>query len=142
MMLSLLFFCALVPLTIALKPVHVHHRVFHPNDPQIPFSERGTIYFSSDSTSVTLTASDNLRNDLTTFAENTKTLDGALYQVALEREGDAGDGHWDISSVKLASLPPYLAPNTYSPVLAVSYANNNLRVSHYTYDECRKATRS
>ena len=40
-----------------------------------------------------LKASDNLANDLLDFTETAHKLNGALYQLALEREGDEHEGH-------------------------------------------------
>jgi hypothetical protein len=100
-----LYYALGIPLTFAVDPLRVHHRVYHPNHPQAPFAQRGTILFSSGSASATFEPSESLIGDLAAFADVVRTVDGTLYQIALEREGDLGDGHWDISSVKVCHLP-------------------------------------
>jgi hypothetical protein len=89
-------------------PSHLRlfHRVYHPISPQIPFSKRG-ILIISDSNHVSFQPSQTLSRDLIHFAEALEATEGgaegALYQVALEREGDLVEGHSDISSVKVVS---------------------------------------
>lgn len=77
------------------------HRVYHPTGPEVAFSERGTLVFSE--TYAHFEPSPSLSADLSEFAESLEKLDGTLYQVALEREGETLEPQWDISSVKVVS---------------------------------------
>ena len=48
-----------------------------------------------------------LYDSLVSFSEMLETLqnaDGALYQIAIEHEGDTSNALWDLSSVKIVSL--------------------------------------
>lgn len=90
-----------------LEPIRVQHRVVHPNLPITPWSELGTValpeYISSLGSSATLVPSDTLLNDLDQFRESVDpTLEGAMYQVALDRPG-VTDGVWPTSVVKAVS---------------------------------------
>ncbi|KAJ7590850.1 hypothetical protein C8J56DRAFT_1047095 [Mycena floridula] len=96
----LLLFTLLGPVS---GQVTLLHRFYHPLVPEIPFSERGTVDFSANSLQPLPTFS----QDLHAFGEGLKidNADGALYQVALKREGAAGlQGEWDLSSVKACHL--------------------------------------
>jgi len=98
---ALLF--SLLPLAFA-EDFRILHRIHDPLAPSpLPFSERGILSVSSSSQS--LVASASLGDDLLQFAETAQSLNGALYQVALEREGDEHQGEWSISSVKACHLP-------------------------------------
>jgi ER membrane protein complex subunit 10 len=89
---------SLLPLVVA-EDFRILHRVHNPLAPvPSPFSERG-ILSNTPSTPLLIT-SDKLGDDLQQFAKAAQNLNGALYQVALEREGDEHEGHWSISSVK------------------------------------------
>lgn len=88
---------SLLPLVVA-DDFRILHRVHNPLAPvPSPFSERGIL---SNTPTPLLIASDKLSDDLQQFAKAAQNLNGALYQVALEREGDEHEGHWSISSVK------------------------------------------
>ena len=87
-----------LPLVLA-EDFRIFHRIHDPlAAAPIPFSERGTLSFSSPSPA--LVASESLKDDFLEFAETAQTLNGPFYQVALEREGDEHKGQWSISSVK------------------------------------------
>ncbi|GLB33940.1 hypothetical protein LshimejAT787_0108240 [Lyophyllum shimeji] len=87
--------------------LRLFHRLHHPGAAQAQFSERGTLLIADDHT-VTFQLSSSFAKDLFSFSEALHTVkdkDLLLYQVALEREGDAGEAQWDISSVKACHLP-------------------------------------
>lgn len=87
--------------------VNLYHRVFHPSLRDLPYTHRASISFPTDSNPV-MVPSPQLYNSLVSFSEMLKTLqndtDGALYQLALEHEGDASNALWDLSSVKIVCL--------------------------------------
>ncbi|KIM90932.1 hypothetical protein PILCRDRAFT_155953 [Piloderma croceum F 1598] len=93
---------SLLPLAFA-EDFRILHRIHNPLGPPSPFFERGKLSLTSSASS--LVASDNLGDDLLQFAETAQTLKGALYQVALKREGDEHEGQWSVSSVKACYLP-------------------------------------
>jgi hypothetical protein len=89
----------LLPLAFA-DDFRILHRIHNPlGAAPLPFFERGKLSFTPGSGS-SLVASDSLGDDLLQFAETAQSLKGALYQVALEREGDEHEGQWSVSSVK------------------------------------------
>lgn len=94
----ILLFSGLLPLVLA-EDFRIFHRIHHPVGTPVRFSQRGTLTIPPSGPAV-LKASDNLANDLLDFTETAHKLNGALYQLALEREGDEHEGHWSISSVK------------------------------------------
>lgn len=102
---ALLCLCAAIPYVAAEATQYkLYHRVYHPVAPQVLYTERGTLVIS-DSNHVAFEPSSTLAADLTNFAETLQSskgnLEGALYQVALEREGDMDDTSWDVSAVKV-----------------------------------------
>jgi hypothetical protein len=95
---SAAFLISLLPLVVA-KDFRILHRIHNPLAPvPSPFSERGIL--SNKPSIPLLVASASLGDDLLQFAETAQNLNGAFYQVALEREGDEHQGQWSISSVK------------------------------------------
>jgi hypothetical protein len=82
------------------------HRIYHPTEAQSAFSERGSVVISENNV-VSFQPSSSYAQDLIAFAETLRTIpdgaDLALYQVALEREGDTVQKQWDVSSVKVVS---------------------------------------
>lgn len=85
----------------------IHHRIFHPSLPLQPYRQRG--YVSTESSIPTFVPSSDLAEDLNDFSEVVKLVEGpseALYQVALQNEGEASESLWDFSSVKAVRLPP------------------------------------
>jgi hypothetical protein len=84
--------------------VAIYHRVFHPALPAQPYLARGSLLISSNPP--TFVPSPDIADHLSSFSEALESLQDsteALYQVALEREGDAS-ALWDLSSVKLVCL--------------------------------------
>jgi hypothetical protein len=95
------------------EPLRIQHRVVHPDLPITPWSELGTValppsglhLISPVGTPAMLIPSDSLLDDLVEFAEKIDpTMEGAMYQVALERPG-APDGVWPVSVVKAVCSP-------------------------------------
>ena len=71
--------------------------------PDLPYVHRASIAFSPDSGPI-MVQSSQLHDALVSFSEMLETLqhtDGALYQLALEHEGDTSNALWDLSSVKI-----------------------------------------
>jgi hypothetical protein len=85
----------------------VLHRIYHPLLPPVQFSIRGSLLLSDGS--VTFSSAETVAHDLRYFAESLQSLDGALYQIALERKGDPTQGHWSFSSVN-AVRPSFSFP--------------------------------
>ena len=86
--------------------VNLYHRVFHPSLRDLPYARRASISFPPDSNPV-MVPSPQLYDTLVAFSEMLETLqntEGALYQLALEHEGDTSNALWDISSVKIVCL--------------------------------------
>jgi len=87
--------------------VNLYHRVIHPSQSALPpYAHRASISFPPDSSPVMI-PSPELYDTFVSFAEMLETLqntDGALYQLALEHEGDRSNAHWDLSSVKICHL--------------------------------------
>jgi hypothetical protein len=83
----------------------VLHRIYHPLLPPVQFSIRGSLLLSDGS--VTFSSAETVAHDLRYFAESLQSLDGALYQIALERKGDPTQGHWSFSSVNACHLPTH-----------------------------------
>ena len=108
-----LYLLLLCPFVVADSRIRLLHRVYNPLEPPVQFLERGSLTFSASG--VSYQPSEALPHDLQYFADSLQTLDRALYQVALEREGDTEEGHWDFSSVKavssarsISSFPPII----------------------------------
>lgn len=81
------------------KELRLHHRVYQPaHGEPASYSLRGTL--DSDSTVAIF--------DEALLAFGGNVADDALYQVALEREGDSGPNDWIVSSVKAVSHRPPL----------------------------------
>ncbi|KAG6869307.1 hypothetical protein C0993_000060 [Termitomyces sp. T159_Od127] len=105
---SALRFAAVLAL-LALPAVSTHHaqytlyhRLYHPSEPQGRFQQRGTVTIAHDN-SVSFHSAPSFADDIYSFAGDLKQVrnkDLLLYQVALERDGDKKEEHWDISSVK------------------------------------------
>jgi hypothetical protein len=94
----------LLPSTLAHTQSTLFHRIYHPLDPPVQFSQRGSILISDSS--ATFQPAETYSDDLKYFADTLQSLDGALYEIALEREGDPTD--WVFSSVKAVRLIPML----------------------------------
>jgi len=91
LLIMMILLAALLVLSAHAKELRLHHRVYQPaHDELASYSLRGTL--DSDST---VAISDEA---LLAFGGN--VADDALYQVALEREGDSGPNDWIVSSVK------------------------------------------
>ncbi|KAH7930743.1 hypothetical protein BV22DRAFT_1054533 [Leucogyrophana mollusca] len=84
------------------QAVRILHRVVHPNLPPPDFAELGSI----NPPTAELIPSSSLLDDLALFTDAVSPhLDGAMYQVALERPGDVDESMWSISTVKTCLLP-------------------------------------
>ncbi|KAG6880376.1 hypothetical protein C0992_007787 [Termitomyces sp. T32_za158] len=84
----------------------LYHRLYHPSEPQGHFEQRGTVTISHDN-SVSFHPAPSFEDDISSFSHDMKQVknkDLLLYQVALEREGDKKEEHWDVSSVKACHL--------------------------------------
>ena len=93
-------------LAVVSANVNLYHRVFHPSLRDLPYAHRASISFTPDSNPV-MVSSPQLYDSLVSFSEMLETLqytDGALYQLALEHEGDTSNALWDLSSVKIVCL--------------------------------------
>ncbi|KAF8556990.1 hypothetical protein OG21DRAFT_428207 [Imleria badia] len=105
---SLFITLLLVSFANAHSEIRVQHRVVHPNLPMTPWSELGTVALPSLhsisplGSPATLVSSDTLLDDLVQSVD--PTVEGAMYQVALERPGVADDV-WPTSVVKACHLP-------------------------------------
>lgn len=86
--------------------LRLYHRIFHPSLSESLFYERASIHLAPDAHSASLVPSGALQTDLEHLAKIAQSVQGgtdAIYQVALEREGDADAGKWAISAVKAVS---------------------------------------
>jgi hypothetical protein len=87
-------------------PTRLFHRIYHPTEAESAFSERGSVVISENNV-ISFQPSSSYAQDLIAFAESLRAIpdsaDLALYQVALEREGNTAQ-KWDFSSVKVVSL--------------------------------------
>ncbi|KAG5342498.1 hypothetical protein E4T56_gene12444 [Termitomyces sp. T112] len=84
----------------------LYHRLFHPTEAQAHFQERGTVIITQNNTASFVAAS-TFADDILSFAEDlseVKNKELLLYQVALERDGDKKEEHWDVSSIKACHL--------------------------------------
>ncbi|KAG6903503.1 hypothetical protein C0995_005526 [Termitomyces sp. Mi166 len=84
----------------------LYHRLYHPSETQGHFQQRGIVTVSRNNT-VSFEFAPTFVDDISSFAEDLKEVknkDLLLYQVALEREGDKKEEHWDVSSVKACHL--------------------------------------
>jgi hypothetical protein len=114
---SLFITLLLVSFANAHSEIRVQHRVVHPNLPMTPWSELGTVALPSLhsisplGSPATLVSSDTLLDDLVQSVD--PTVEGAMYQVALERPGVADDV-WPTSVVKAVSRVDILRPLTSS----------------------------
>lgn len=112
------------------------HRLYQPTEEQTSFSERGLLLLSEDNV-LSFQPSPSYVRDLNAFAQALRTasdsIDLALYQVALEREGDVKQ--WDISSVKvvcIALLVLTVNPEFSLPT-SVIYTKSHLSLSISTH---------
>jgi hypothetical protein len=117
MLLPLIILSLVLPLTLAESHLRIFHRLRLPLAAPLPFAQRGTLHVT-DST-LSFTPSTTVPNDLQQFANllHDARPQEALYQVALEREGDPNDHHWDVSSVKAVCL----RINSQTPSLTVLF---------------------
>jgi len=85
----------------------IYHRVFHPSTPNLLYKQRGVVTLAG-SNSAEYTPSPSFSVDISSFATLLDSLDDAdaLYQIALEHEGDTAQSQWDVSSVKVCHLSP------------------------------------
>jgi len=93
-------------LAVVSANVNLYHRVIHPSLRDLPYAHRASISFPPDSNPI-MVSSLQLYDSLVSFSEMLETLqdtDGALYQLALEHEGDTSNALWDLSSVKICHL--------------------------------------
>lgn len=92
----------LAALVSGLDAKSLHHRIYHPTlAPEAQFSLRGTLHDGA------LVDAPGLQTDLASFSSQLDTvekLNGALYQLAFERESDLSPEDWIISSVKAVSV--------------------------------------
>ncbi|KAJ7283892.1 hypothetical protein C8J57DRAFT_1293889 [Mycena rebaudengoi] len=96
------FVVASLPLAWATDATfRVYHRIYEPNQPESLFLQRGAIVIPALG-DASFQPSSSLAQDLTQFADALQAVKGALYQVALEREGDGGQ--WDTSAVQVCHL--------------------------------------
>ena len=85
--------------------ISIHHRLFHPTASPFEYALRAQI--SLDSTApFSPSLSEDISQQIRNLQDLNLDLDNALYQVALQRDGDQSNAQWDISSVKLVSLGP------------------------------------
>jgi hypothetical protein len=94
----------LAALVSAVNATALYHRIYHPAlAPTAKFSLRGTVHEGA------VVDASGLETDLATFAgfisqlDTAGKLDGALYQLALERKSDLLPEDWILSSVKAVS---------------------------------------
>lgn len=83
----------------------LYHRIYHPTfAPDARFSLRGTLNNGA------VAGAPGLQTDLTAFSkfisqlDTAEKLNGALYQLAFERESDVSPEDWIISSVKAVRI--------------------------------------
>ncbi|KAH8106161.1 hypothetical protein BXZ70DRAFT_1004442 [Cristinia sonorae] len=97
----------LLPLAAAADPARLLHRVFHPELPDLPFSQRASLHRTHSGQHYTVPAP-SLHDHFASFAQALQahdvTLNDALYQLALEHPGDQNSAQWHISSVKACHL--------------------------------------
>ncbi|TFK55906.1 hypothetical protein OE88DRAFT_1652428 [Heliocybe sulcata] len=102
--LRLLLPSLLVSSAVADSASRLFHRVHHASlQPPLAFSERGSLLVANSIAA--LEQSETYAVDLAEFASVLEEHPDAMYQVAMEREGDKDETHWDISSVKACHLP-------------------------------------
>ncbi|KAJ7638966.1 hypothetical protein FB45DRAFT_904385 [Roridomyces roridus] len=92
-----------IPQAWADRTLQVHHRLYEPNQPESHFSPRGVIHIP-DSGDASFEPSASLAQELTDWSEKLQSVKGALYQIALERNGDVIARQWDTSAVKVCHL--------------------------------------
>ncbi|KAH9938604.1 uncharacterized protein B0H18DRAFT_967941 [Fomitopsis serialis] len=97
---------AALPPALADASPRLFHRLLDPASPDAPFVPRAVLSVtgSRHAARASLAPAQSLEADLSQFATALQHTPGALYQVALEREG-ADPSTWDISSVKACYLP-------------------------------------
>src|SRR5271154_4669330 len=110
-MLLIILLCSLLTWVEAESQLRVLHRVYLPVKGPSPFFHRGTLWLSGDYP-VFVPSEPQLAEQLRVDEP------GALYQVALERDGDSHEIHWDISSVN--AVGP--APQSYGPSHYIYYS--------------------
>ncbi|CAA7259883.1 unnamed protein product [Cyclocybe aegerita] len=95
---------AVVSVGVHAADVVLHHRIFHPSVPDLPYLERAVI--SGNPPTIQLLPE--FLANLDAFAEALTQLGedagDVLYQVALQHEGDSSSALWDFSSVKACHL--------------------------------------
>ncbi|KAF8591430.1 hypothetical protein K439DRAFT_1402033 [Ramaria rubella] len=75
----------------------IYHRIWIPSSPPPSFSLRAIIHLGSLGPVLTPAP----ENEIVHLSDR---VDGSLYQIALEREGDTSETDWDLSSVKACHL--------------------------------------
>lgn len=83
----------------------IHHRLFHPTASPFEYALRAQIPLDS-AAPFSPSLSEDISQQLRSLQDLNLDLNNALYQVALQRDGDQSNTQWDISSVKLVSLGP------------------------------------
>ncbi|KAF8195747.1 hypothetical protein K438DRAFT_1826463 [Mycena galopus ATCC 62051] len=102
-MLFAFLFASLSLVWAADSSFNAFHRVYEPNQPEAPFTARGTVLIPGNG-NPSFQPSASLSQDLTQLAEKLQTVKGAMYQVALELD-DSRPGQWDVvSAVKVCHL--------------------------------------
>lgn len=108
----------LLPLAHAIS---IHHRLFHPKASSFEYTPRAQLPLDS-APPFSPSLSEDISQQIRSLQDLSLDLDNALYQVALQRDGDQSDSQWDISSVKLVSLGLYAClhfpPNLNSSVIS------------------------
>lgn len=105
MHLAILLHLPLLYATLVVADWRLHHRVISPKNPSTPFTLRGTVYTTTAGVSITPT--DTLERDIASLVQQSRHLDDAVYQVALERRGDTSQEAWAISPIKLVRIYHY-----------------------------------
>jgi hypothetical protein len=113
---ALAFGLAIAAQALAASEYTIHHRIVHPSYPPPPFSPRGQVVLAPDAPAA-LTPAPDYAGDISDFggALREALLAGfgardVLYQVALERPGDADPGAYDIASVRAVSSAALPSP--------------------------------
>lgn len=109
---------ALAPVQVfakeAVKEFTLYHRAFHPTAPLIQYSKRGQLILDPIN-QPSFRSSPTFAKDLLSFGQTLRdsgvNLDAAFYQIALERENDVSEAHWDISVVKIVGRHPFQSPH-------------------------------
>ena len=84
----------------------LYHRIYHPSlAPHAEFALRGTLHHAAVADAPTLPTDLVAFSNFISQLDTAEKLDGALYQLAFERESDLSSEDWIISSVKAVRFP-------------------------------------